>query len=133
MHNSVPNDWATTEVSNPSGQNALENMDFTLMCAVRAIAGMTLPVRMEWVGPDGAVVGSEGNRTVGEVQTQGTLSTLTLSFQPVFSSDGGRYTCRAAITVPWMTRQPPQKSATENMIVVSKLIRKYIQVGAPDN
>ena len=88
---------------------------------MRVIAGMNLPVRMEWVGPDGSVVGSEENKTVGEVETQGTLSTLTLSFHPVFSSDGGSYTCRAAITVPWMTRQPPQKSATVHMPVTSKL------------
>ena len=95
-------------------------MDYTLVCTVRAIIGMNLPVRMEWVGPDGAVVGSEGNRTVGEVETQGTLSTLSLSFHPVFSSDGGRYTCRAAITVPWMTRQPPQKSTSIHLPVTSE-------------
>ena len=82
---------------------------------------MTLPVRMEWVGPDGAVVGSEGNRTVVEVETQGTLSTLTLSFYPVFSMDGGRYTCRAAITVPWMARQPPQKPDSVHITVNSEL------------
>ena len=67
------------------------------------IPGMNLPVRMEWVGPDGSVIGSEGNRTVGQVQTQ-----------------GGRYTCRAAITAPWMTRQPPQISHSLKMAVYSE-------------
>ena len=116
----VPDDWATIEITNSSGQDTLNNTDYTLVCAVRVISGMTLPVRMEWVGPDGAVVGSEGNRTVGEVETQGTLSTLTLSFHPVFFADGGQYVCRASITVPWMTRQPPQKSASVHITVSGK-------------
>ena len=98
----------------------MEMTDYTLVCKVKVISGMNLPVRIEWVGPDGAVVRSEGNRTVGEVETQGTLSTLTLSFRPVFSSDGGRYTCRASITVPWMDTQPPRKSASITVIVKSE-------------
>ncbi len=122
----VPDDWATVEVSNSSGQNALNNTEYTLVCAVRVIAGMNLPVRMEWVGPDGAVVGSEGNWTVGEVETQGTLSTLTLSFHPVFVSDGGSYLCKAAITVPWMRTQPPQFSASVHMPVTSEYTLKLL-------
>ena len=120
----VPDDWATIEISNfqgnSSGQDALDNTDYTLVCAARVISGMTLPVRMEWVGPDGAVVRSEENRTVGEVETYGTFFTLTLTFHPVFSSDGGRYTCRAATTVPWMTRQPATISNSVHMPVTSE-------------
>ena len=84
------------------------------------IDGMNLVPSVEWVGPDGVVVVSEGNRTVGQVETQGTTSTLTLSFNPVLSSHGGRYTCRAAISVPWMATQPPQHSASVDMPVTCK-------------
>ena len=84
------------------------------------IEGITLPVTVEWVGPDGDVVMSEGNRMVGVVEVQGTVSTLSLSFSPVFSSDGGSYTCRAAISVPWVSSDPLQLQATVDMPVTSE-------------
>ena len=90
------------------------------MCTVGPITGMTLPHSVEWVGPDGTVLVSEGNVTVGEVETQGTVSNLSLSFNPVLSSQGGYYTCRATVNVPWMENQPAQLSATFNMPVTSE-------------
>ena len=84
------------------------------------ITGMTLPPSVEWVGPDGTVLVSEENVTIGEVETRGIVSTLSLSFNPVLSSQGGNYTCRATVNVPWMAVQPPQISATINMVVTCK-------------
>ena len=113
----VPDDWATVDITNSTNQNALHNTNYVLTCTVMVIDGMNLALSVEWVGPDGVVVASEGNRTVGQVETQGTTSTLTLSFNPVLSSHGGRYTCRAAISVPWMATQPPQHSTSVDMPV----------------
>ena len=94
------------------GINAFNNTDYTLTCTVTPISGMNLPYTVEWVGPDGGVVVSEGNRVVGEVEVEGTVSTLILSFRPVLTSNGGSYTCRATVSVPWMTVQPPEYSAS---------------------
>ena len=74
---------------------------------------------------------SGGNITVGEVETQGTISTLTLSFSPVLTSNGGKYECRAAISVSWMESQPPQLSALVNMPVISK--SNYSKLNGLDN
>ena len=90
------------------------------MCTVRPNTGMRLPPSVEWVGPDGTLLVSEENMTVGEVETQGTVSTFSLSFHPVLSSQGGYYTCRATVNVPWMENQPVQLSTTCNMPVTSK-------------
>ena len=117
----VPEQWATVSVHNSTGENALNNTDYTLTCTVTPIEGMALPVIVEWVGPDGGVVASQGNVMVGEVEVQGTVSTLSLSFSPVLESDAGSYTCRAAITVPWLDTQPLQRSATVHMPVTSEL------------
>ena len=113
----VPDLWADINIT---GRNALYGSEYTLLCTVRAITGMTLPPSIEWVGPDGTVLVSEGNVTVGEVETRGTVSTLSLSFHPVHSSQGGFYTCRATVNVPWMVDQPAQLSTTFNMPVTSK-------------
>ena len=113
---SVPDEWATVDIQNSTGKNALHNTDYILTCTVTVIEGITLPVTVEWVGSDGDMVTSEGNRMVGEVEVQGRVSTLSLSFSPVFSSDGSNYTCRAAI---FLTRQQ-QLSATVKMPVICK-------------
>ena len=75
---------------------------------------------MEWVGPDGTVLVSNGNVTVGEMKTQGRVHTFSLSFHPVLSSRGGFYTCRATVNVSWMEDQPDQISTRFNMPVTSK-------------
>ena len=87
---------------------------------MRPITGMTIPPSIEWIGPDGTVLVSNGNVTVGEMETQGRVHTLSLSFHPVLSSQGGFYTCRATVNVPWMENQPAQLSTTFNMPVTSK-------------
>ena len=117
---SVPDEWATVDIQNSTGENALNNTDYILTCTVTVVEGITLPITVEWVGPDGDVVTSEGNRMVGEVEVQRTVSTLSLSFIPVFSSDGGSYTCRAAISVPWVGSDPAQLQATVDMPVTSE-------------
>ena len=75
---------------------------------------------MEWVGPDGNVLVSGGNVKISEVETQRIVSTISLSFHPVLSSQGGHYTCRATVNVPCMKDQPDQLNATFNMQVTSK-------------
>ena len=55
----VPDEWATVSIHNSTGENALNNTDYTLTCTMTAMEGMTLPVTVEWVGPDGSVHGGE--------------------------------------------------------------------------
>ena len=79
---------------------------------------MRLTPTVEWVGPDGNVIEeSDGNRTLGDIMIRGIISTFSLTFNPVLSSDGGRYTCRTSVNVPWMDRQPPSISNTVDMPV----------------
>ena len=118
---SVPDAWASVEVSNSTGQNALHGTNYALMCIVNRIPGMRIIPSLEWVGPDGEVIVSGGNITVGEVEHEGAVSSLTLSFTPVSSSHGGTYTCRAAVSVPWMTTQPTPKSVSVDMPVICKI------------
>ena len=112
------------------------------------IDGVNFDPIVEWVGPNGFVVESGTNITVsntsrnpcdddgwsasgsgsggsgsgsgGYGSSSDSRSFLILSFDPVLSSDGGRYTCRAAISVPWMATQPPAISSSVDMHVTSK-------------
>ena len=117
----VPDDWASVAINESTDANALHGTEYTMLCTVTGIPGMRLTPTVEWVGPDGDVIEeSDGNRTLGNVVTRGTVSTLSLTFNPVLSSDGGRYTCRTSVNVPWMDRQLPNKSIAVDMPVTSK-------------
>ena len=134
----VSNNWATFSTSTTPSSSALHNNDFTLTCEVKTIPGMSLPVSIEWVLPNGSVATAQGNRTVGSVITTNStltspqeqfcgispssivISSLPMTFDPVRNSDGGTYTCRAVIRVPWMIQQPKQLSATTDMPVTNK-------------
>ena len=136
----VPNNWATFSTSTAPGSSALHNTEFAITCEVNAIAGMFLPVSIEWLLPDGTVATTQGNRTIGNVmvtnstlissqvqQTCGispyyvSVSSLSMTFDPVNNSDGGVYTCQATINIPWMIQQPQQLSTPVEIPVTSKI------------
>ena len=75
--------------------NLTAGENFTLSCSVTVIEGL--------VG-DALVVGSwldgRGNPVQGDsTQMDSVNTTLTLEFNPLLSSHGGRYTCNASITI----------------------------------
>ena len=88
---------------------------------MRAIQGMNIAPQVQWYHPNGSQVEMDGRVELGVVETTGTVTFLSLTFSPVLHDDGGVYSCRAQVTVPWMTTQPPVKQAGVNMAVISKL------------
>ena len=71
-------------------------------------------------GANGSVVVTVESITVNTRYSQSnSVITHTLTFSPVLNEDGGMYWCRAQVTVPWMTTQPPVKQASINMPVTS--------------
>ena len=88
---------------------------------MRAIRGMDIVPQLQWYHPNGSQVQEGGRVRVGAMETTGTVTSLTLTFSPTLHDDGGVYLCRAQVTVPWMTTQPPVKQISVNMPVISKL------------
>ena len=86
---------------------------------MRAIQGMNIAPQVQWYYPNGSQV-EEGVRI--KASAMETVTSLTLTFSPALHDDGGVYLCRAQVTVPWMTTQPPVKQASVNMPVISKLL-----------
>ena len=87
---------------------------------MRARRGMNIAPQVQWYYPNGSQVEAGEQVTVGAVETTGTVTSLTFKFSPALHNNGGVYLCRAQITVPWMTTQPPIKQASVNMPVISK-------------
>ena len=51
---------------------------------------------VQWLDSDG-VVTTGGDITVGASDTSGTTTTLTLIFDPLYTSHGGEYTCQSEV------------------------------------
>ena len=119
----MPDDWATIEITNVTEGDALHQHNYTLICTVQAIQGMNIAPQVYWYYPNGSQVETGGRLKVGttETATNDSITTLSLVFSPVLHDDGGVYSCRAQVTVPWMTTPPPVKQASVNMAVTSKL------------
>ncbi len=64
---------------------------YSITCIINA-PGVTI----EWTGPDGTALVSTDRITVGASMADGQTTTSTVSFDPVITSDTGRYTCRDA-------------------------------------
>ncbi len=44
----VPDDWASVAITNPTGENALHGTEYTLLCTVTGVPGMRL--HPQWSG-----------------------------------------------------------------------------------
>ena len=119
----MPDNWATVEITNVTEGDALHQHNYTLVCTVQAIRGMNIAPYVYWYYPNGSQVETGRRLTVYTMETitNGSTTILSLTFSPVLHDDGGLYSCRAQVTVPWMTTQPPVKQASVNMAVISKL------------
>ena len=71
----------------------------TLTCITTVVENLIVEPTLEWLASDRNIVG-DNDITVGPPITTGTNTTLTLTFDPLHTSHGGRYTCRARINIP---------------------------------
>ena len=91
----VPQAWATVQISTPSDDSAIVGREFVMTCTVTAVRGLTVIPRVVWIGPDGDLTGTK-NITMGYKQTYGLVTTRSLTLQSLQSSEGGQYSCMAA-------------------------------------
>ena len=94
---------------------------YVLVCTVRLMTGLRIVPDIHWYWANGSVIGTSERMTVNtEYSNSNTVIAHTLTFAPVLNYDGGVYSCKAQVTVPWMTSQPPVKQASVNMAVISE-------------
>ena len=120
-YNVVPDSWATIEITNVTKGDALHEHKYILVCTVQITRGMKIVPDINWYSADGRVVETNERIAIRKDHSD-TVVSLKLTFSPVLSDDGGEYTCRAQVTVPWMTTQPPVKLGSVNMPVTSKSV-----------
>ncbi len=119
-HIIVPASWATVQLGGYEDTAALHGHNYTFYCTVTVIAGLALPVSMEWLHSNGSAVSNY--RFVVHSHTVSRVTTLTMTVAPILTTDGGKYTCQASVNVPWMDEQPPNIAESVHIPVTSKSI-----------
>ena len=96
---SVPESWATVQISSPRDDYAAVGREFVMTCTVTAVRGLTVVPRIVWTGPDGNLTDVE-NITVGPINTFGLVSNRSLTLHYLQSLEEGRYFCKATVIIP---------------------------------
>ena len=102
--------------------SAVAGETFTLLCRVILPDGLATEPQIAWLSPQGNVLISEGEVSVGNQVVLGNPSRVTtymVQFSPLLTSHGGTYTCQATISSPFGTIQQ-SITAAQNVSVQSK-------------
>ena len=95
---------------------------FALLCSVTIPGGVATEPQIMWLSPEGSMVSSEGEVTVGNQPIIGNPSRLTtyvIQFSPLMTSHAGTYTCQVTLTSPFGTIEV-SAIRTENVSIESK-------------
>lgn len=126
-HIIVPALWATVQLGGYE-DTALHGHNYTFYCTVTVIAGLALPVTMEWLHSNGSAVSND--RFMVHSANVSRVTTLTMTVAPILTTDGGKYSCQASVNVPWMDEQPPNIAESVHIPVTSKSISqiRYVAI-----
>ena len=89
---------------------------FTLTCNVTVVEGLIVPPTIEWVDAGGMIIASDEDGII----VNNAVSTLDLVFNPLNTSHGGEYTCRATINIQSINITNLLNSHSQNVIVQSE-------------
>ena len=87
---------------------------FTLTCTVTVVGDLVVQPKVEWVDSESIMDG------VSTVMNNGRVFTLDLVFNPLNTSHGGQYTCRATIDIESINITNLQNNFSHNVIVRSE-------------
>ena len=93
---------------------------YTLVCRVSVVEGIVDP-DVVWLDSNGMTV-SGLDIAVGRPSIEGSVVTRNLTFNPLHTSHGGEYTCRASISVSSISIENLSNSSSTRITVKSMLI-----------
>ena len=69
----------------------------TLICSVTRVNNATENIVIQWIGPDGTQLTSNGSVTVGVPISFGATTTISVRFSALYTSNAGQYTCQGEL------------------------------------
>ena len=104
----------------PSGSSTAGS-PYTLTCTVMVVNGLVVVPQVMWLKNGTSVVGGNGiSVTTGMVSANTT--TLTLQFNPLRTSNGGKYSCIANVSIPMISITSLYNTSVSSLTVQSKFL-----------
>ena len=105
----------------PSG-NSTAGSPYTLTCTVMVVNGLVVVPQVMWLKNGTSVVG--GNVTYGMASAN--ITTLTLPFIPLHTSNGGQYSCIANVSIPVISITSLYNTSVSSLTVRSKFVPSHM-------
>ena len=99
---------------------------YTLACNTTLMENLAVEPDIQWLYTNGTTVGGS-NITVGAVRMTGNLFIQNLTFNPLRTSHGGQYICRAHVNIPAISLPVISSQSSLNIAVQSKNMRLLAQ------
>ena len=90
-----------------------------MTCTVTVVRGLTVIPEVIWTGPEGNLTDTK-NITMGYKRTSGLVTTRSLTLRSLQSSEGGQYSCMAAVNITKLETSS-QRSTHKHLNVISIL------------
>ena len=72
---------------------------FSMICTVETVEGVRSDdISIIWTGPDETIISGDDRTMIMNSITEGNVTTGILMFSPLYTSDGGQYTCTGRIS-----------------------------------
>ena len=104
-----------------SSGSSIAGSVFSLMCTVMVVDGLVVVPDVMWM-KEGRVLVNGTNTTLTRT-ISGSTSTQNLTFNPLFTSHGGQYTCNTTISFQQLPLLISRNSTVVNLVVRSKYIQ----------
>ena len=92
---------------------------YTLTCNATVVENLAVRPDIEWLYSNGTTVGGS-NITVDTIMMTSNVFTRNLTFNPLRTSDGGRYICNTSINVSSISLKSISSESSLNVTVQSK-------------
>ena len=83
--------------------SAIAGEALVLDCSITRVDNVSGNVTLQWIGPDGAQLMSNGSITIGIPTMSGATTSLNLQFGNLYTSNSGQYICRGDLTSSYST------------------------------
>ena len=109
------------EVAIHSTGNTTAGEMYTLSCTATVVENLVVVPNIQWEYSNGSAV--DGSTfSLSDMVTSGNTTTHNLTFSPLRTSHGGKYTCRAIINIPPISISGLNSSQPYEVMVQSKLL-----------
>ena len=117
-----------SEVTIHGTGNTIAGEMYTLSCTATVVEDLVVVPMLQWKYSNGSVVNGGSSLTLSAMVASGNATTHNLTFNPLRTSHGGEYTCRAIVNISSISISGLSSSQSSEVVVQSRLFYLHMAV-----